>query len=132
MSASVPPERRGLTLIEIIVVLLLLGLGATLVAPVLNRGAFGVRVRATPLDEARRFAARRGQAATLTIARDGRWTVRAEEADSSVQLSAGEDADVALPARLLVTAEGNCLPLVPVARAWDPLRCRPAAEENAR
>lgn len=99
--------RRGVTLLELLVVVVLLGLGAALVAPALRVSG---RPQLDPLQEAlqaaRRDAVRRGE--TVQVRRDdGQWDV---------------------------TPAGLCLPAAGPAEpgAWDPVRCAPADQPLPR
>ena len=69
-----------MTLLELLVVLLLLGLAAALVAPVLRlpaeRPEGGEVALARAADAARSLALRRGEALVLAVAADGGFTVR--------------------------------------------------------
>ena len=138
-----------MTLLELLVVLLLLGLAASLVAPVLRlpagRGARGDgagdespgdRALGRAADAARGLALRRGESLVLAVAGDGRWTVRPAVAPSggggsdTAPLLAGRVAAGA-PLRVIVSPVGTCVPdptgAAPGPGVWDAARCRPAA-----
>jgi prepilin-type N-terminal cleavage/methylation domain-containing protein len=125
----------GVTLLELLVVVLLLGLGAALTAPALLRarpaptGADAARVTAF----ARGAAVRRGETLALDLAADGRWTLRVAHGDSLPLAAGALDATrttTAMPRRLLVTPLGACLPDDdaadgPSPPSWDAGACRP-------
>ena len=129
-----------MTLLELLVVLLLLGLAAALVAPVLRlpaggaeREASGDRALARAADAARSLALRRGEALVLAVAADGRWTVTpavATTADAAPLLAGRVDAGSRM--RVVVSPVGTCVPdatgMAPgdAAAPWDAARCRPA------
>jgi type II secretory pathway pseudopilin PulG len=143
-----------MTLLELLVVLLLLGLAAALVAPVLRlpAGAAGAeRGEHTPdaalaraADAARALALRRGETLVLAVAADGGYTVRpavASAADTA-PLLAGRAAGGA-PRRVVLSPVGTCVPDATsgdaaggdadgVLAVWDAARCRPAAAAAAR
>ena len=130
------PSPRGVTLLELLVVLVLIGLVAALTAPALLRepapaaGAAGAAATAESrlTAYARGAAVRRGETLALDVAPDGRWTLRVAHGDT-LPLDAGTlDARPAAPRRLLVTPLGLCLPDDDerVADAsWDAGACRP-------
>jgi prepilin-type N-terminal cleavage/methylation domain-containing protein len=127
-----PPRcRRGFTLLELLVVLVLLGLAATFVLPSLRIPA-GARGESTALERARATAVRRGEAVRLRVSGDGGWTVQATADTSGSILLAGTGADASTPfgaQSIVVSALGTCLPEgVPAAGsgAWDPARCSAA------
>jgi type II secretory pathway pseudopilin PulG len=129
-----------MTLLELLVVLILLGLAAALVAPVLRLPAAGTggAEESAPValgraaDAARALALRRGEAVVLAVAADGRWTVTpAVAAADTVPLLGGRAAvAVGAPLRVVVSPVGTCVPDAtgadgaPVA-VWDAARCRP-------
>ena len=141
--------RRGVTLLELLVVLLLLGLAAALVAPVLRlpteRGAAaGSDPLARAADAARDLALRRGESLVLAVAPDGRWSVapaeRTAAADGAPLLLGRLDGGAPARAlRVVVSALGTCVPDAPPGDAgawsddavWDAAACRPAARGPA-
>lgn len=122
----------GVTLLELLVALVLLGMGAAVVAPVLRlpapRSADGDAVA-----RARALALRRAEAMTLAIGRDGAWSVRTTRGEPDEPLASGtmpaSRAD-SLPALLAVSPLGDCLPVVApaIGGAWDPVRCTVATK----
>jgi len=127
-----PSDRRpGVTLLELLVVVLLLGVAAALTAPALLReradaGEHAGRGRVTAF--ARAAAVRRGETLALDVAADGRWTLRVARGDS-LPLADGtlDAADSLAPRRLLVTPLGLCLPDddASAPAPWDAGSCRP-------
>ncbi|MBC7844465.1 MAG: prepilin-type N-terminal cleavage/methylation domain-containing protein [Gemmatimonadaceae bacterium] len=124
-----PPRcRRGFTLLELLVVLVLLGLGAAFVLPTLRlpaRPAGG----GGPLERARATALRRGESVRLSITADGLWSVRATADTGGTILLSGTTAvtpDAGAAQSIVITALGACLPEGGQSvgtGAWDPARC---------
>ena len=120
----------GVTLLELLVVLALLGVGAAVVAPALRLPA-ARDAAADPVARTRALALRRAETLRLVVDRDGQWNVRPARDDAAPPLASGVLAPSrtdSLPARLVVTPLGDCLADVGVAApvAWDPVRCAPA------
>ena len=121
--------RRGFTLIEVVVVLVLVGLVFGLVtprflapAPAREGGVHRV------VEAARRAAIRRAGAVTLSLDAEGGWNVEAAGEPGSAPLLAGRlDSPPPSALRLHVSPLGSCM-LVPsedvAPRAIDPVRCR--------
>lgn len=128
-----------MTLLELLVVLVLLGLAAAAVAPVLRaptprdddpRTATVARVRA--------LAVRRAEALRLEIQDDGRWRVLARD---SVLLTGRLPAAGGAALRLAISPTGLCVPepdeSLTLERGWDAGACapvetdRPAVERGA-
>ena len=127
-----PPRcRRGFTLLELLVVLVLLGLAATFVLPSL-RIPSRARGESSALERARATAVRRGEAVRLRVRGDGGWTVQATADTSGAILLAGAGADASTPFgahTMVISALGSCLPegAAPSGTgAWDPARCSAA------
>ena len=114
--------RRGFTLVEVVVVLVLLGLMAGLTAVSLRppqapaRGEVG-RVIAT----ARSTALRRAQALDLRIEMNGAWSLRPDQGGDDPALASGRVRPVSSALHLRIDALGTCVPRMPV--AWDATRC---------
>ena len=120
-------SRAGVTLLELLVVLVLLGLAAGLAAPVL-------RPRATAADDptartiaaARALALRRAESLRLDVGADGRWAIVAR-GDSVLQRGALPPTGAAL--RLGISPLGVCVPEAgddgTSATAWDAASCTP-------
>lgn len=127
-------RRRAVTLLELLVVLVLLGLSAALVLPSL-RLPDAARSLSSPLQRARAIAVRRGEAVRLEYAADGHWTVRATADTAQAVLLAGDggldDAASAAPSArgMLISAIGACFPDAADGSqpgGWDPARCAQA------
>src|SRR2546427_1256479 len=71
------PRRSGFTLIEILVVLILMGLAAALVAPALLPHHHDQSALSALLGSAREVAARRGEVVYLHIDPTGQWRMEA-------------------------------------------------------
>jgi hypothetical protein len=117
----------------VLVVLVLLGLAATAVAPALRMPSLAESaVRADVFGRARGVATHRGEGVRLLIGTDGAWTVHASADTSGAVLLAGRaDARRAsgVTEAFLISPLGLCMPegAAPSgAAAWDPVRCRPA------
>ena len=118
---------RGYTLIEMIVVLLLLTIAATVVAPsfVLPRHDASPSLRDI-VQSGRAAAVRRGELVRLHIVRSGEWQLIA----GRTVLSAGHLSDTRGSADLLFSPLGSCgsVPEDPMPEAlanFDPLTCEP-------
>jgi prepilin-type N-terminal cleavage/methylation domain-containing protein len=120
----------GLTLVEVLVVLVLLGLGFALAAPSFlsvprARDDAAQRV----IDVARRAAVQRAGAVRLSFAADGSWVVEGLSARDPAPLLSGR---LASPhgqvLRLRISPLGACTldssPAVPRSLTIDPVRCR--------
>jgi prepilin-type N-terminal cleavage/methylation domain-containing protein len=121
--------RRGFTLVEVIVVLLLLGLVAALAAPVFilpDREKAGL---ATVVRGARHLAERRGENLYLDMGPEGRWSVTGAASLEEGRLAEGELPDYDGPRfRLVLAPIGTCALDVRSSRAAslvrvDPLTC---------
>jgi prepilin-type N-terminal cleavage/methylation domain-containing protein len=119
-------QRHGLTLLELIVVLVLLGVAAAVVAPMLRRPTVKADA-STPLERARALAVRRGEVLRLHSQGAGSWVVTAVSDTSEAILLSGLGDSPAFP--VLITALGVCQPegvfeggMPP----WDPASCAPA------
>ena len=121
-------RNRGLTLLELLVVLVLLGLAVTLAAPAFlssDRPPDDAVQRV--IDSARRAAVQRAEAVTLAIEPDGRWVVEGVGGPDSLRLFTGTVAWVYGSAlRLDISPLGACM-LYSAAEprlTIDPVRCR--------
>jgi prepilin-type N-terminal cleavage/methylation domain-containing protein len=127
-----PPRcRRGFTLLELLVVLVLLGLGAAFVLPVLHLPGRSDR-QSSALERARAIAIRRGESVRLSVAPSGEWTVRATaDTGEAILLSgtAAETPSAEAAQSIVISALGACVPegdAAVGAGAWDPTRCTAA------
>lgn len=120
--------RRGYTLIEIIVVLVIMGLAATLVAPALFRSPTYDRQRQLTalVQSARSAAADKGEVVYVRIEPSGAWDMEATEG----QFSNGRiDRLSGSPLTLIVSPVGSCSfdvrssAAAAAAIALDPLTC---------
>ena len=140
LPTAVPPgatrARHGVTLLELLVVLLLLGLAVALTLPRLSipsRAAEG-DPRARTVAMARALAVRRAEALRLEVDADGRWRLLAR--DSVLQGGALPGGGARL--RLVLSPLGVCVPEpsddapVPGGPTWDVAACAPAAADAAR
>ena len=119
-------SRRGFTLLEVLVVLVLIGLASALVAPsLLSPQRQSDDAVAQLIDAARRAAVQRAGPVTLSFATDGRWVMLAEGAEPRRGSIAWPHAE---PARIHVSALGACTLDSPEDRepslAIDAVRCR--------
>lgn len=136
---SSPLLRRGVTLLELLVVLLLLGITAALVLPALAprlasrpEGADGV---AGLVASARRQAIRRAESLKLRVDRDGIWALVSARDGAVVDGGRiplrGAEQGVE-PTELTIDALGSCMPSGSGAsassapRRFDPMSCAPA------
>lgn len=118
-----------MTLVEIVVVLVLLGLASALAAPAFlpPRPAPGAALQ-DAIDDARLAAVRRAGAVTLALGADGRWVVEGDAGPAGPLLAGALPAPPAAPLRLRISPLGACT-LDPAegsgpALAVDPIRCR--------
>lgn len=118
--------RRGFTLMEVVVVLVLLGLMAGLTAVSLRppqapaRGELD-RVIAT----GRSTALRRAQALELRVETNGQWSLRPDQGGDTSALSSGRLRFAPAALQLRIDALGTCVPRTAV--AWDATHCREIA-----
>lgn len=129
--------RRGVTLLELLVVLVVMGIAASVVAPALGRPVAPVSGEAGSvarlIADARRTAIRRGQPVRLRLATDGVWALVAV-ADGALIASGRTGRDSVPDARdidIRIDAMGSCTPagslnlrLQQDDHAFDPLACR--------
>ncbi|MDQ3082719.1 MAG: prepilin-type N-terminal cleavage/methylation domain-containing protein [Gemmatimonadota bacterium] len=103
--------RTGFTLLELVVVLAIMGLGMAVVAPSLVlRSPSPEEALQRVVADARRVATRRAQTVSLDIDDDGEWRVVGSERDAPEVLLTGElDASSSLGVHLRITPLGLCL-----------------------
>jgi prepilin-type N-terminal cleavage/methylation domain-containing protein len=124
------PGSHGLTLLEMVVVLVLLGIALSLSVPSLvpsRAGADDPLQRV--LDTARRTAVRRAETLSVGIEANGRWSIEASDSDDPETVLSGQLERTPAPAlRVLVSPLGACWiePRTPIdpALGLDPVRCR--------
>lgn len=122
-------RRLGYTLLEVIVVLVLLGVAGTVVAPSLRspRPEQSSSLRAV-VGSVREAAVRRGEIVRLRIDRSGAWHASAGRPPQTELLMSGQLSDPGEAADLLLSPLGTCAP-TPEAlpthswAAFDPLTC---------
>lgn len=125
-------RRSGVTLLELLVVLVILGVTAMLVVPaVLPARAPDTDPARELVTSARRTALTRGAPVRLRLESDGNWTVAAQQ-DGAI-IDTGRVAGGATPLDLGIDARGTCMPVASGATAkggslgglsFDPLACR--------
>lgn len=132
-------RRRGVTLLELLIVLTLIGVTTALVLPVFG-GRLGDEAGheqdvARVLSTGRREAIRRAQTLRLTVAEQGAWTLRGardgvviDSGRLEVANAVSETAIAAdVPVDVTIDAMGGCLPAgrasAAPARSFDPLSC---------
>lgn len=126
---SLGRQRRGVTLIEMVVVLVLIGMAAALVIPALLRPRSGESGLEELVSNAREAAIRRGETVFLRVGESGEWKIEgAATSSGNGALLAGRVDPLPAPLTLLVTPTGSCMLDVPSAAAapgvrLDPLTC---------
>jgi type II secretory pathway pseudopilin PulG len=123
-------------MIEVLVVLILLGLASTMVAPAFREPTPEPRSELQEVvDAARRLAVRNAATITLSFTSDGRWTAEQADGLAPTDLRSGSLAEGSLALRLQVSPLGACSleaaqPAEPRV-TFDPVRCR-LATDHAR
>jgi prepilin-type N-terminal cleavage/methylation domain-containing protein len=101
--------RAGFTLLELLVVLVLMGLAAALVAPALLAPRHEHDELGALLVKAREVAARRGQTISLRITAAGRWQIQGATDPREGVLATGQlQPALAFPVALIVSPIGTC------------------------
>ena len=101
--------RTGFTLVEMVVVLILMGLAAALVAPALIPPRREGSDLAALLGSARDAAARRGEVVYLQIEPTGKWRMEGGANPLEGTLASGWiEPFLAVPATLVVSPTGSC------------------------
>src|SRR2546425_2610395 len=120
------PARPGFTLVEMLVVLILMGLAAALVAPArLAPHRRGVTL-SDLVASARETAARRGEVLHLTIEPTGQWRLEGGANTLDGTLAAGRvEPFLATPVTLIVSPLGSCAFDVRTASAASALALEP-------
>lgn len=115
----------GFTLLEIVVTLVLIGLGTALVAPVFRRQSPPDDAWPAVVSAARELAVRRAQRLFLDVDDRGQWRLSALGDSSSI--GAGALAEGPAASRLSITPLGACFREgVADPRGWDAAACAPA------
>ncbi len=121
--------RPGFTLVEILVVLILMGLAAALVAPALLAPHHQASTLNDVFASAREAAARRGEVLYLSIEPTGRWRLEGGANPLEGTLAAGRvEPFGAAPVTLIVSPLGSCAfdvrsAAAASALALEPLTC---------
>lgn len=127
----------GFTLLELLVVLVLMGLAAALVAPALLRPERSSTGLESLIPTVRQEAARRGETLYLRVAASGEWRLEGATPSRAIRVAAGKVEPFAgVPLTLIVSPLGTCSFDVPSAAAarvipLDPLSCK-VASSNGR
>jgi prepilin-type N-terminal cleavage/methylation domain-containing protein len=129
----ISPARRGVTLIEMLVVIILIALAAGMVVPMLRSAPRPAPSLAGLIPGARDAAARRGETVRLRVSDNGDWRLTGDAAGDSIAAGRVEPFE-GLPLTLVVGPLGSCQ-LEPEAAgpggrrppAIDPLTCQIAA-----
>lgn len=115
--------RRGMSLLELLVVLTLMGVAAALVAPVFRSRSSGPeRYDVALVASARRTAVRRAEPLRLRLFENGSWSIVAQR--DGAMVDSGHVAGQLPTADLLLDALGGCVPVPQKqSREFDPLSC---------
>ena len=126
--------RRGVTLLELLIVLVLMGMAASVVAPVLvQRPLQAEPGEAELITDARRTAVRRGEPVRLRLSADGVWALVALRDGQAIRSGRLDSAEIRESSEvdLRIDAMGTCTPAgrsntsSPKRRAaFDMLTCR--------
>ena len=120
-SAPVFP-RRGMSLLELLVVLTLMGVAGALVAPVFRpRSPAPERADEALVASARQAAVRRAEPLRVRMSANGSWSIVAQR--DGAMIDSGHAAGQLPALDLLVDALGGCVPAPSQAREFDPLSC---------
>lgn len=115
----------GFTLLEIVVTLVLIGLGAALVAPVFRRDAVPDDAFPAVIASARELAVRRAQGLVLHVDDRGAWRLTTIGDTSSI--SSGTLTDGRGARRLRITPLGACFDEGSSGTgSWDAIACAPS------
>lgn len=123
--------RQGVTLLELLVVLILMALSAAVVLPaLLPPSSVSVELPgAAALAHARRAAISRGESMRFQLSSDGGWALASlhdgSAVDSGRVLSRGATGETIMALNVLISPLGTCLPVVTdgALATFDPLSC---------
>jgi prepilin-type N-terminal cleavage/methylation domain-containing protein len=123
---------RGYTLIEMLVVLVLMGLAAALVAPTLMPSRAPSDEVLALIAQARSTGVRRAETVTLTLEASGAWRLNGAASRAAGAIAAGRLSRLQTALTLVFSPLGSCGADVATAAAAealriDPLTCAPAA-----
>ena len=124
--------RRGLTLLEVIVVIAILAILIVVAAPgLIFPTAKSTGDLAAVLESAKRAAVLRGEPVTLTVDDAGAWTITGDANPTAAAIATGALEPAPGRARVRVSALGACIPEnVPAAsRDWSAVGCGPRQVE---
>ena len=128
-------HRRGLTLLELIVVIALLGLILAIAAPAIVFPSEKKESELTTIiAAARRAAVLRGEPVTVTVA-GAAWRITSDAVPSAAPIAAGSLASSIETLRVHVSPLGTCLPEADGSAGssnWNALDCRFASAPEAR
>ena len=118
-------ESSGFTLLEIVVTLMLIGLGTALVAPMFRRVALPDDAYPAVVSAARELAVRRAQRLVLEVNDSGQWRLFAF--GDSTAIGDGVLSERVTASRLNITPLGACFYENNAdLRDWDAVACAPA------
>ena len=114
----------GFTLLEIVVTLLLIGLGTALVAPMFRRDTLPDDAWPGVVSAARELAVRRAQRLVLDVDNHGQWRLSA--LGDTTTIGAGVLSGRVVPSQLSITPLGACFHENSAdSRDWDAVACAP-------
>lgn len=113
----------GFTLLEIVVTLVLIGLGTALVAPLFRRDVLPDDAWPAVVSAARELAVRRAQRLVLDVDDRGQWRLSA--LGDSATIGAGVLDERGAATRLSISPLGACFRDAADARDWDAVACAP-------
>ena len=122
-------NRAGLTLIEVVVVLVVLGLGAALVAPAIRSSAEPDEKLANVLAAARETAVRRAETTFLTVDAQGAWRIAA--LSDTTPIASGRFGDGTAQLRVRVSPLGACFSEGAGTRSLDAASCTLVSQRSS-
>jgi prepilin-type N-terminal cleavage/methylation domain-containing protein len=127
--------RHGMTLLELIVVIALLGLILAIAAPAfIVPGAPAESELTTVVATARRAAIVRGEPVTLALIDDGAWRIDGDASPTASPIASGKLAASVGAIRIRVSPMGTCVADAPgvTTADWNALDCRFGREPAER